>query len=81
MENVEVLSPEQLEMELTHDQDVKELFEKVTAKIPGTELRAINLDGFKVAIDQMMNKAFYYGAQHSMGTVQDIMEKVFNPAK
>lgn len=81
MEDVEVLSPEQVEMQLTHDEEVKELFEKVTANIPGTTMRAISLEGFTIAIDQMMNKAFYYGAQHSMGTVQDIMDRVFNPAK
>lgn len=77
MENVEMLS----QKEVTHDQEVKELFERVTVKIPGTDMYAINLEGFKIAIDQMMNKAFYYGGKNTIETVEDIMDKIYNLQK
>jgi hypothetical protein len=61
------------------DVEVEELFEKVTVEIPGTDgLRAINLKSFKLAIDKMMNQAFYQGAKNSMESVEDIIERVFN---
>ena len=62
-----------------HDIEVKELFEKVSVEIPGMgDARAINLAGFKIAIDTMMNKAFYYGSQQTLKTAEDIVDKVFN---
>lgn len=62
-----------------HDQEVKELFEKVTVEIPeGGGLRAITLEGFKIAIDQMMNKAFYYGGQQTLKVAEDVIDQVFN---
>ena len=63
----------------THEQEVKELFEKVTVEIPqGGGLRAINLEGFKLAIDQMMNKAFYFGGQQTLRVAEDVIDQVFN---
>lgn len=63
----------------THDQEVKELFEKLTVEMPGTSgLRVINLEAFKIAIDQMMNKAFYYGGKQVLQSTEEIMDRVFN---
>lgn len=63
----------------THEDDVRELYEKLTVEIPGaTSIRAINLQAFTAAIDQMMNKAFYYGTEHSMKSVHEIMDRVFS---
>lgn len=63
----------------THEQEVKELFEKVTVEIPNSGgLRAINLEGFKIAVDQMMNKAFFFGSQDTLKSAEDVIERVFN---
>lgn len=65
-----------------HNVEVKELFEKVTVAIPGGKgLRAINLEGFKIAIDQMMNKAFYHGQQQTLDTAEDVINRVFKQVK
>lgn len=62
-----------------HETEVKELFEKVSVAIPGIEdARAISLEGFKVAIDNMMNKAFYYGSQQTLQSAEDVIDRVFN---
>lgn len=62
----------------SHDQEVQELYEKITAVIPGTDrFRAISLEGFTAAIDQMMNKAYYHGTQHSFQTVEAVMSRIF----
>jgi hypothetical protein len=82
MEDVQVLSQEEVDVELTHDQEVKDLFEKVTVVIPNSGgLRAISLTGFQVAIELMMNKAFYQGARNSIVTVEDMMDKIYNRYK
>lgn len=64
--------------ESEHEQEVKELFKKLTVEISGTSLRAISYDGFKIAIDQMMNKAYYMGTQQGFDTVEAVLGKVFN---
>lgn len=62
----------------THEQEVTELFEKLTVEIPGGQgLRAINRESFKLAIDQMMNKAFYYGGKQVLQSTEDILDRVF----
>lgn len=82
MEDVQVLSQEEVEIELTHEEEVKELFEKVTAVIPNSGgMRAISYSGFKVAIDHMMNKAFYHGARNSIETVESMMDRIYNQQK
>lgn len=65
---------------IDNDTEIKELFEKVSVAIPGmsSETRAINLAGFKVAIDTMMNKAFYYGSQQTLKSAEEVIDKVFN---
>jgi hypothetical protein len=69
-------------LDVSHDVEVKELFEKLTVEIPGlTDTKAISLEAFKIGIDIMMNKAFYYGAQNSMNTVSEIMDLTFNVQK
>lgn len=63
----------------SHDVEVKELFEKLSVEIPGTSgLRAMNLEAFKVGVDKMMNKAFFYGGQHTLQSAEEIIDKVFN---
>lgn len=63
----------------SHDQEVKELFEKLSVEIPGVNgLRAMNLEAFKLGIDKMMNKAFYYGSQQTFQTAEDVIDRVFN---
>lgn len=61
-----------------HDQEVRELFEKVSVAIPETGMRAMNLEGFKVAVDIMMNKAFFYGSQQTLQSAEDVIDRVFN---
>lgn len=64
---------------ITHDEEVRELFEKVTVEIPECGgLRAINLQGFKLAIDRMMNKAFYMGSRQTLQSAEEVIDKVFN---
>jgi hypothetical protein len=61
-----------------HETEVKELFDKLTAPIPGSNgLRAINLEGFTVAISVMMNKAFYHGQMDAVEATESLFEKVF----
>jgi hypothetical protein len=67
---------------VNHDVEVKELFDKVTVEIPGGNgLRAINLEGFKVAIDRMMMKGFFHGGQQVLSSAEDVIERVFNKQK
>jgi hypothetical protein len=62
-----------------HKTEIKELFDQLTAAVPGsTAVRAISLDAFTVAIDIMMNKAFYHGQVNAIETTEEIMGKVFN---
>jgi hypothetical protein len=63
----------------THEQEVKELFEKLSVEIPGTSgLRAINLEAFKMGVEQMMNKAYFFGSKQTLQTAEDIIDRVFN---
>ena len=66
------------ETEISHEQEVIELFDKVTAELPGkNQFRVITLDGFKIAIEQMMNKAFYHGQMNAIEATQSAFEEVF----
>lgn len=66
----------------THEQEVKELFEKLSVEIPGTGgLRAMNLEAFKMGVDQMMNKAYFHGSRETLQTAEDIIDRVFNRQK
>jgi hypothetical protein len=62
-----------------HEAEVISLFEQVTVEIPNSGgLRAISLEGFKIAINQMMNKAFYHGQIQAISTAESIMDRVFS---
>lgn len=63
----------------TPDVELKELFERLSVEIPGTNgLRAMNLEAFELGVHKMMNKAFVEGGQHSLKTAEDIIDRVFN---
>jgi hypothetical protein len=63
----------------THEQEVKELFEKLSVEVPGMQgLRAMNIESFKLAVDVMMNKAFVDGSTTALHTAEHIINKVFN---
>jgi hypothetical protein len=67
---------------INYDVEVKELFDKVTVEIPGGEgLRAINLEGFKIAVDRMMMKGFVRGGQEVLSSAEDVINRVFNKQK
>lgn len=68
-------------MEAMHDYEVqiKELFGQLTAEIPGTtRFRAINMEGFKMAIGLMMNEAFYLGQINTVESAESIFSQVFS---
>ncbi len=61
-----------------HETEVKDLFDKLTAPIPGSNgPRAITLEGFTVAISVMMNKAFFQGQMEAVETTESLFSKVF----
>lgn len=62
-----------------HEQELLELFNKVTVPVPGsTEIHAINLDGFKRAIDWAMEKAYLLGQQEGLNKASAIVSETFN---
>lgn len=62
-----------------HETEVKELFDKLTAPIPGSNgPRAITLEGFTAAISVMMNKAFFQGQMDAVETTESLFRKVFS---
>jgi hypothetical protein len=62
-----------------HKVKIKELFDQLTAEIPGTtRFRAINEEGFKMAIDVMMNEAFYMGQKDAVEASRSIFSQVFS---
>lgn len=64
---------------ITPEQEIKELFEKISVEIPGTQgLRALNLEAFKLGVNQMMNKAFVEGSNNALSTASAIINQVFN---
>jgi hypothetical protein len=75
MEELEVLSKK--DVVLTHEEEVRLLFDKLTVKVPDSELSYITFDAFKVAIDQMMNKAFHQGAVNNLQTVEAVIDNIF----
>lgn len=57
-----------------HDTEVKELFDSLTVELPGEQnLRVINYAAFKLAIEKMMDKAYYMGSKHSYDTVETVL--------
>jgi hypothetical protein len=66
---------------LTSDEEAQilELYEKVTVAIPGlkTEIRAISFDGFKIAVEQMMQIADLKGKLEAL----DVSLKAIRSAK
>lgn len=63
---------------IDHETEVKELFYKLTVELPGSkDLRVITLGSFKLAIDQMMNKAFYHGQLDATQRATSIVKEVF----
>ena len=70
-------------MEAMHNYEVeiRELFGQLTAEIPGsTRFRAINLEGFAMAIGLMMNEAFYQGQQNVVQTSELVFSQAFSHA-
>jgi len=68
-------------MEAVQDHEVKirELFSQLTAEIPGTVgFRAINAEGFKMAIEIMMNEAFYLGQMDAVEASESVFSQVFS---
>lgn len=62
-----------------HEVKIKELFSQLTAEIPGsTRFRAINAEGFKMAIDIMMNEAFYMGQMDAVEASESVFSQVFS---
>lgn len=67
---------------IEHEIEVKELFENLTVEIPGGNgLRAINLECFKMAANNMLIKGIYHGGQNVLKTTQDVIEKVFKEVR
>lgn len=61
-----------------HEQEVQELYEKLTVEIPGiTAGRAISLESFKTAIDLMMDKAYKHGQLEGFQRAEGIVHQVF----
>lgn len=51
----------------------------VTVPVPGsTEIHAIKFEGFKKAIDQMMDYAYAIGQQEAFSKASDIVTETFN---
>ncbi len=73
MEELEVLA----ETQISVDEQIKKLFDRLTVKVPNSDLSYITLDSFKVAIGQMMNTAFHQGAVNNMQTVEAVMDNIF----
>jgi hypothetical protein len=69
------------EKKITSDEETQilELYEKVTVTIPGlnTEIRAISFDGFKLAVEQMMQIADLKGKLEAL----DVSLKAIRSAK
>lgn len=78
---VEVLyiyNPQNEALMTPHEQEVQELYEKLTVEIPGIKAgRAISLDSFQHAIDLMMNKAYKYGQFEGFQKAEGIVHQVF----
>lgn len=63
----------------SHEQEVRELYEKYSVEIPGiTAGRAISFEGFKLAIDMMMDKAYNYGKAEGLHAAEDIVDQAFS---
>lgn len=64
-----------------HEQDIKNLFDKATVPIsPGMDhmgVKAISYDNFKVAIEKLMEKSFYYGKMDGLREARSIVDDVF----
>jgi hypothetical protein len=50
---------------VSHDEIVKKLFLEMTSPTEDNELRTISFTTFKKIIDNMMDKAYYYGLSHA----------------
>lgn len=66
---------------MTHTEEVKELFEKLTIEISPdstkNNIKAISLDAFTLAIDTMMNKARWYGQKEAIYEASSIIDNMF----
>lgn len=57
-----------------HEQDLQKLFNSVTVKIPGTEtIHAISFNGFKLAVERLMDEAYQHGLQRASAIVDDTL--------
>ncbi len=70
-----------------HEEELKKLFidSSVAVNEEDQDIRIINYNLFKVAIDYMMNKAYYYGVEETKskvsGMVDGIMEEIIAERK
>ena len=79
MEVLYIYNPQNETLMTPHEQEVQELYEKLTVEIPGvTSGRAIGLESFKAAIEIMMNKAYVYGQAEGFHEVEGMMNRVFS---
>lgn len=61
-----------------HEQDVKELFDKVTVPVPGSDkLHAITFESFTTAVEWIMTKGYYLGQQEGLNKASAIVQETF----
>jgi len=52
---------------VSHEDEVRNLFLESTTYLPDNQdVRVISFDNFKLAIDKMMDKAYYYGINQNI---------------
>jgi hypothetical protein len=67
---------------ISHEQEVIQLFKESTVEIPGIEnVRAITLESFKIAIDRMMDQAYYYGINTAFSKAEGMVDDIINRAR
>lgn len=68
-----------MENEQTHDAEIIEIFHQISAEIPRSGgLRAVSEKGFIVAVNAMMNKAYYYGELNGFKEAEAVLNTVLS---
>lgn len=68
-----------METQETHDVEIIEIFHQISAEIPRSGgLRAISEEGFVVAVNAMMNKAYYYGQLNGFKEAEAVVDIVLS---
>jgi hypothetical protein len=79
MEVLYIYNPQNETVMASHQEEVEELFKRVTVEIPGvTTGRAISLESFKAAIDIMMDKAYKLGQLEGFHEAEGVVDQIFN---